>query len=113
MENYVRVTDKEREYKIPELQRLQELENLIEAGELCRKTKEIPEKVKSIEDYKAEREPHIVQEVVCLNCKKRWIAVRPEMTRLIDLECPCCSAQGYTIATGEMLEDCDEQNYGY
>ena len=49
--------------------------------------------------------PHIVSEVVCLKCLKRWIAVRPEETLLIDLECPQCSEIGFAIETGERLKE--------
>lgn len=41
--------------------------------------------------------PHIVSEVVCLKCLKRWIAVRPEETLLKDLECPQCGEIGFAI----------------
>ena len=37
-----------------------------------------------------EKLPHKVSEVICINCKHRWIAVRPEKTLLKDLECPEC-----------------------
>lgn len=50
-----------------------------------------------------EKKPHIVQEVVCLKCLKRWIAVRPEVTLLKELECPNCKNVGFTIATGENI----------
>jgi len=49
--------------------------------------------------------PHIVSEVVCLKCLKRWIAVRPEETLLKDLECPQCGEIGFAIETGEMLKE--------
>ena len=52
-----------------------------------------------------ELSPHKVSEVVCLKCLKRWLAVRPESTKLKDLECPQCKAQGYVIETGETLGD--------
>ena len=44
--------------------------------------------------------PHKVSEVICLKCYKRWLAVRPEFTRLVNLECPNCGP-GYVIETGE------------
>ena len=49
--------------------------------------------------------PHKVSEVICINCKHRWIAVRPEKTLLQDLECPNCGKQGYVIETGEVIND--------
>ena len=52
-----------------------------------------------------ENKPHKVSEFICINCKYRWIAVRPLQTRLKDLECRCCHQQGYVIETGETLND--------
>lgn len=48
--------------------------------------------------------PHRVSEVICLNCYKRWIAVRPKMVMLKQLECPACKRIGLVIETGELLE---------
>lgn len=47
--------------------------------------------------------PHKVSEVICVSCKKRWIAVRPQQTRLKDMECPKCRKAGFVIETGEEL----------
>ena len=58
-------------------------------------------KITSIE----ENIPHKVSEVICVDCKHRWIAVRPTDTLLKDLECPLCGLQGYVIETGEELKD--------
>ena len=49
--------------------------------------------------------PHKVSEVICINCKYRWIAVRPAKTLLKDLECPQCRQQGYVIETGEVINE--------
>jgi hypothetical protein len=49
--------------------------------------------------------PHKVSEVICVNCKYRWIAVRPIDTLLKDLECPQCDKQGYVIETGEVINE--------
>lgn len=49
--------------------------------------------------------PHKVSEVICVNCKHRWIAIRPTMTLLKELECPMCNEQGYVIETGEIEEE--------
>ena len=52
--------------------------------------------------------PHKVSEVIeviCINCKYRWIAVRPTDTLLKDLECPQCGQQGYVIETGEIINE--------
>lgn len=46
--------------------------------------------------------PHKVSHVICLKCYKRWTAVRPVTTRLVNLECTNCG-QGYVIETGEEL----------
>lgn len=50
-------------------------------------------------------QPHKVSEVICINCKHRWVAVRPVVTQLIKLECPNCNEQGYVIETGEIIDD--------
>jgi DNA-directed RNA polymerase subunit RPC12/RpoP len=34
--------------------------------------------------------PHIVAELICVKCGKRWIGVWPETTPLRDLECENC-----------------------
>ena len=47
--------------------------------------------------------PHKISIVVCLKCYKRWVALRPEQTLLIDLECENCG-KGYVIETGEIVE---------
>lgn len=49
--------------------------------------------------------PHKVSEVICINCKCRWIAIRPTNTLLKDLECPQCMQQGYAIETGEIINE--------
>lgn len=46
---------------------------------------------------------HVTSEVICINCKYRWIAVRPEITKLKKLECPNCGEQGFVIETGEVI----------
>lgn len=47
--------------------------------------------------------PHVVSEVICVKCGKRWIDVRPETVLLKDMECPNCGA-GWVIETGQTLE---------
>lgn len=49
--------------------------------------------------------PHKVSEVICINCKHRWIAVRSCKNKLKDLECAGCHQQGYVIETGEIFEE--------
>ena len=52
-----------------------------------------------------ENMPHKVSEVICVDCKYRWLSVRPASTLLKELECPQCRLQGYVIETGEQLKD--------
>jgi len=47
--------------------------------------------------------PHKMSIVICLKCYRRWAAVRPETTRLVELECEECGS-GYVIETGEGIE---------
>jgi len=47
--------------------------------------------------------PHKISMVVCLKCFKRWIAARPAVTKLIDIECSDCG-QGFVIETGQEIE---------
>lgn len=51
-----------------------------------------------------EHQPHKVSEVICINCKHRRLAVRPEKTLLLDLECPECQRKGFVIETGEIID---------
>ena len=44
---------------------------------------------------------HKVSQVICLQCKRRWISARPVETTLDQLECPDCGEQGFAIETGE------------
>ena len=60
--------------------------------------------VKDFTEYKENNTPHIVQELICLYCMHRYIAVRPQGTLLRNLECPQCGTVGNVIATGEDLE---------
>lgn len=52
---------------------------------------------------KAEKTPHLVSIVMCTNCGKRWTAVRPEDTRIYELECPLCGKIGSAKETGEQI----------
>lgn len=49
--------------------------------------------------------PHAVSELICVNCKKRWIAARPETVLLKEIECPKCKKQGYAIETGQKIKE--------
>lgn len=42
-----------------------------------------------------------VSEVMCCKCFERWIAVRPTLTMLKDMECPRCKFTGAVIETGQ------------
>ena len=59
------------------------------------------EKIIGIDEHLA----HKVSEVICVKCGYRWIAARPATTMLKHLECPNCNQVGFTIETGEILED--------
>ena len=49
--------------------------------------------------------PHIVAELICVSCKKRWIDVFPVSVWLKDLECPFCREVGFVITTGQEIDD--------
>lgn len=51
-----------------------------------------------------ENQPHKISEVICIDCKYRWLAVRPTVTLLKDLECPRCHTKGCVIETGEIID---------
>ena len=57
-----------------------------------------------------ENMPHKVSEVICVRCGHRWIAARPAVVRLRDLECPGCGGFGGVIETGEVIEDYENSN---
>lgn len=50
-----------------------------------------------------ENQPHVVSEVICVRCCKRFISVRPENILLKDIECPDCGA-GAVIETGQSID---------
>ena len=59
--------------------------------------------------------PWIVSEVICIDCKRRFICGRPEELLLKNLECECGKI-GYIIETGEdmsKIEKSAEQQIGY
>jgi len=51
-----------------------------------------------------EKMEHKISEVICLNCKRRWMSLRPLVCYLTELECPGCHKTGFVIETGEELE---------
>lgn len=46
--------------------------------------------------------PHLVHEVMCWACGRRWIAVHPARTLLKELECPGCGKTGFVFVTGQI-----------
>jgi Zn finger protein HypA/HybF involved in hydrogenase expression len=48
--------------------------------------------------------PHRMSELICVNCKYRYIAIRPTHTRLKELICPKCGLTEQIIETGEVIE---------
>lgn len=58
--------------------------------------------VSYIEDYR--KEPHVVQEVICVKCCTRWIAVAPKTLLLKNYECNNCG-KGYVIKTGQEINN--------
>ena len=46
---------------------------------------------------------HIVSELICINCRHRFLDLRPLTVWLKDLECPQCKEIGYLIETGEVV----------
>ena len=52
---------------------------------------------------------HEVNELICLKCLHRWIAVYPTTTWLKELECPCCHNQGFAIKTGQTLPESEDE----
>ena len=47
---------------------------------------------------------YIIQELICINCKHRFISARPADALLKDLECPECGKKSFIIATGQPLD---------
>lgn len=51
-----------------------------------------------------EYQPHLTGELICLHCGYRYIGSWVETVWLKNLYCPNCNEQGWTIATGQILE---------
>lgn len=47
--------------------------------------------------------PHEVKELICIECKYRFIDVSPCGLVLKDMVCPECGKTGYLICTGQDL----------
>lgn len=61
---------------------------------------------KDFREYVENNTPHCTAELICINCKERWIGVWPEELWLKDLTCPNCKQKGYVITTGQdLMED--------
>lgn len=52
----------------------------------------------------SEKQEHIVAELICIRCCKRWASVRPATLLLAKMECPHCKAYGSVIMTGQELD---------
>ena len=51
--------------------------------------------------------PHIVEELMCINCKFRYIGTRSIRVKLKNIVCPKCNQVGFIISTGELIEQDD------
>lgn len=58
----------------------------------------------------SEKQEHIVAELICIRCCKRWISVRPATLLLRNMECPYCKAYGGVIMTGQELDAMEDNN---
>lgn len=58
---------------------------------------------KDVSDAEDTEESWDISEVLCCKCFERWIAVRPSVTLLKDLECPRCKFTGAVVETGQEL----------
>lgn len=54
-------------------------------------------------NWEMQPNPHCVSELMCIECKKRWIGVYPEEVLLKDIECPNGHI-GYVVKTGQPIE---------
>ena len=52
--------------------------------------------------------PSEVFEAICINCMRRFIAVVPVGTKLIDMQCKACGVDETIIRTGEYADRLDE-----
>ena len=60
-------------------------------------------KITEAKEKCAEKEPHCVSEMICINCKERGYHVYHQETLLKDLECDKCKKIGYLIMTGQEI----------
>lgn len=61
-----------------------------------------------LEDYKTSLKPHITKELICINCKHRYIGVYPVDLFMCQLECPKCKKRGFIIGTGQEIDNVEE-----
>lgn len=61
--------------------------------------------ITDLAEYRENKEPHIVAELMCVGCLHRWVGVYPSGSWLSDLECPHCFKTGAIIKTGQDIED--------
>lgn len=61
--------------------------------------------VVNLTDYRENKKPHILAELMCVACLHRWVGVYPSDGWLSDLECPHCFKTGAIINTGQEMEE--------
>lgn len=59
--------------------------------------------VVSLEQLRAEREPHLSGRAICLACRHEWVAVAP--IEVIWLECPACTLERGRFVGAAVKED--------
>ena len=52
---------------------------------------------------------HTISELICVHCKTRWIAARPESVLLKNIQCPKCNKKGYSIETGQVINEGEKE----
>lgn len=58
--------------------------------------------------------PYEVSEVICINCKTRFVSCRPAGVELKLMECYNCRQLGFIIETGEQYENiADQERHEY
>ena len=48
---------------------------------------------------------HIIRELICINCKHRFLSLQPATDWLLDLTCPKCGEMKCLINTGEIIDN--------
>lgn len=57
-------------------------------------------------------EPHLTGELICIKCGYRALNTWNVKTWLAQLVCPNCQAQGFMIATGQIMPEPEEKPSG-